>query len=156
MFVEEDHTLTQTVKSTPEKKTLLFFPALCELRLEDIEWPSISDKGCALGWYAKCAENRFDYFPTRFLHVLTVRLSLKFALKQSFSLSNTLSDTSNSFNSDSTLAELHAFNPRCHIWATGLHWRMEWKCDWIKQVDRWLNAVAKFYFGLSHCLNHFL
>ena len=134
LIVEKDHTFTQsdTVSSTQlalEHKSLLFFPALCELKLEDIQWPSVTDKGCSLGWYAKCTENRFDYFPTRFLHVLIVRLSLKFALKQNLSAANsTASGTPSALEptkNDSTLAELHAFNPRCHVWATGLHWLME-------------------------------
>ena len=134
LIVEEDHTFTQsdTDSSTQlalEHKSLLFFPALCELKLDDIKWPSVTDKDCALGWYAKCAENRFDYFPTRFLHVLIVRLSLKFALKQNLSATNTTASGTPSAldppKNDSTLAELHAFNPRCHVWATGLHWLME-------------------------------
>ena len=121
LLVGEDHTLTQSSQPTVKRgqNSLLFFPALCELTLEDIQWPSVSDSGCALGWYAKCTDDRFDYFPTRFLHILIVRLSLKFALKQ------TLPTSSDSPQCDTTLAELHAFNPRCHVWATGLHWLMK-------------------------------
>ena len=81
LLVEEDHSLTQSVATSTQpaldQKSVMFFPALCELKLEDIHWPSISDKCCALGWYAKCVDNRFNYFPTRFLHVLIVRLSLR-------------------------------------------------------------------------------
>ena len=136
LLVEEDHSLTQSVAtSKSDQKLLLFFPALCNFRLVDIQWPSISDKCCALGWYAKCEEDRsglnFDYFPIRFLHVLIVRLSLKFALKQTLSTtrcispSDRISSAAISTYSDTTAAELHAFNPRCHVWTTGLHWLME-------------------------------
>ena len=117
LFVEEDHTLAQLVNAIPRQKSLLFFSALCELKLEEIKWPSVSDNSCSLGWFAKCAKDRFDYFPTRFLHILLVRLPLKFALKQSHLA------TSSASISDSTLAELHAFNPCCHVWATGLYWQ---------------------------------
>ena len=124
LLVEEDHTLTQSSQPTvtSDQKSLLFFPALCELSLEDIQWPSVFNEGCALGWYAKCADDRFDYFPTRFLHVLIVRLSLKFALKQNLPI-NLTSSARRQF--DPALAELHTFNPRCHVWATGLHWLMK-------------------------------
>ena len=127
LYVEEDHTLTQlSTQPTVKQKSLLFFPALCELTLEDIQWPSASDKVCALGWYTKCAEDRFDYFPTRFLHVLVVRLSLRFALKQSLIATNSPTDSiSSASNGNTILAELHAVNPHCHVWETGLHWLME-------------------------------
>ena len=120
LLVEEDHTLTQSrVISKHEQKSLLFFPALCEFKLEEIQWPSLSDKHCALGWYVKCADNNFDYFPTRFLHVLIVRLSLKFALKQSRPEGDNLAAE------NPTLAEVHAFNPCCHVWTSGVHWFMD-------------------------------
>ena len=129
LLVEEDHSLIQsmatTTQPTLDQKSLLFFPALCKLKLEDIQWPIISDKCCALGWYANCTVDRFNYFPTRFLHVLLVQLSLKFALKQTLVTSFPSNSNLPASNSDTTVAELHAFNPRCHVWTSGLHWLME-------------------------------
>ena len=73
IHVDDDHTLTQVHSDErPSRKSLLFFPALCKLNLEEISWPTNTDRQCALGWYAKCANNNFDYFPSRFLHVLIV------------------------------------------------------------------------------------
>ncbi len=129
LYVEEDHTLSQetpgtltvpTVSATKEK-SYLFFPALCDLKLDEIQWPKSKGDKITLGWYAECDGNRFDFFPTRFLHVLIVHLSHNFALKQSLPTSHRLSTTA----SDSLIAEVHAANPRCRVWSTGLHWLMK-------------------------------
>ena len=141
VHVDSDHTLTQVHSDERlSRKSLLFFPALCELSLEDISWPANTDRQCALGWYVKCANNNFDYFPSRFLHVLIVRLSLSFALKQrlptNFSLSSisdsicssltSLSSHASTNKSDTgSIASLTEVNRRCHVWTTGLHWLME-------------------------------
>ena len=135
--VEEDYTLTQSpsVRSTMHVQKLLFFPALCTLRQEDIIWPEITERKYALGWYARCEQNKFDYFSPRFLHVLIVHLSITFALKQYIPISSTCTqkspldspslDVAPNSTANSTLAEVHKFNSRCHVWATGLHWLME-------------------------------
>ena len=124
--VEKDHTLTQFTKThssqldpAPTTKSLLFFPALCQLKKEDVSWATDPSSGYALGWYAKCEQEKFDYFPTRFLHVLMIRLALTFALRQRLPSSN------DSSIGCTCLTELHRTNPRCHVWKTGLHWLME-------------------------------
>ncbi len=125
--VEDDHTLSQETPGTvptdsaTKEKSHLFFPALCDLKLEEIQWPKSESDKITLGWYAECDGNRFDFFPTRFLHVLIVHLSHNFALKQSLPTSHRLSTTA----SDSLITEVHASNPRCRVWSTGLHWLME-------------------------------
>ena len=53
--------------------------------------------------------------------MLIVNLSHNFALKQSLPTRHRLSTTA----SDSLIAEVHAANPRCHVWSTGLHWLMK-------------------------------
>ncbi len=127
LYVEEDHTLSQLTsgpvptESATKEKSHLFFPALCDLKLEEIQWPKSEGDKITLGWYAKCDGDRFDFFPTRFLHVLIVHLSHNFALKQSLPTRHRLSTTA----SDSLIAEVHAANPRCRVWSTGLHWLMK-------------------------------
>ncbi|XP_064398481.1 ankyrin-1-like isoform X1 [Halichondria panicea] len=127
LYVEKDHTLSQLTsvpvptEGSTKEKSHLFFPALCDLKLEDIQWPKSEGDKITLGWYAKCDGDRFDFFPTRFLHVLIVNLSHNFALKQSLPTRHRLSTTA----SDSLIAEVHAANPRCHVWSTGLHWLMK-------------------------------
>ena len=134
--VEEDYTLTQELEGSIKRvNKLLFFPALCMLNQGDIIWPEITERKYALGWYAKCEQNIFDYFSPRFLHVLIVQLSKNFSLKQYIPISGTLNKSpvsclssntkSQNSASSSILAEIHEFNPRCHVWATGLHWLME-------------------------------
>ena len=122
--VEEDHNVSQLTsgpvptESTTKEKSYLFFPALCDLKLEEIQWPKSEFDRVTLGWYAKCDADSFDFFPTRFLHVLIVHLSHNFALKQSLPTSSTTA-------SDSLIAEIHAANPSCRVWSTGLHWLMK-------------------------------
>ena len=126
-YVEEDHTLSQlTLEPVPKdgatkEKSHLFFPALCDLKLDEIQWPKSEGDKITLGWYAKCDGDRFDFFPTRFLHVLIVNLSHNFALKQSLPTRHRLSTTA----SNSLIAEVHAANPSCRVWSTGLHWLMK-------------------------------
>ena len=127
LYVEEDHSLSQLTSepvptdSASKEKSNLFFPALCDLKLEDIQWPKSEGDKITLGWYAKCDGDRFDFFPTRFLHVLIVHLSHNFALKQILPTRHRLSTTA----SNSLIAEVHAANPSCHVWSTGLHWLMK-------------------------------
>ena len=123
--MEEDHSLSQ-ITSVPvptegstKEKSHLFFPALCDLKLEEIQRPTSEGDKVALGWYAKCDGDRFDFFPTRFLHVLIVHLSHNFALKQS--LPTRLSTTA----SDSLIDDVYAANYSCRVWSTGLHWLMK-------------------------------
>ncbi|XP_064398082.1 uncharacterized protein LOC135344752 [Halichondria panicea] len=125
--VEEDHTLSQltsepvTTDGATKEKSHLFFPALCDLKLVDIQWPKSEGDKITLGWYAKCDGDRFDFFPTRFLHVLIVNLSHNFALKQNLPTRHRLSTAP----SNSLIAEVHAANPSCCVWSTGLHWLMK-------------------------------
>ena len=135
LHVEEDHTLLQS--QTASQEPLLFFPALCELKIDKIQWTTeVNEHNVTLGWYVKC-DGRFDHFPTRFLHVLIVRLSRSFALKQSLPVSrrpsivsiDSVSSMPNSpttfdFNRESMLEEVYESNHRCHVWSTGLHWVM--------------------------------
>ena len=127
LYVEEDHALSQLTSepvptdSATKEKSHLFFPALCNLKLEEIQWPKSEGDKITLGWYAKCDGDRFDFFPTRFLHVLIVHLSHNFALKQNLPTRHKLSTTT----SNSLIAEVYAANPRCRVWSTGLHWLMK-------------------------------
>ncbi len=58
LHVEKDHTLSQLTSepvptdSATKEKSHLFFPALCDLKLDDIQWPKSEDDKITLGWYA--------------------------------------------------------------------------------------------------------
>ena len=101
---------SEVSKSTSEK-TLLYFPALCKLDSEQSNWPNDPLLNFSIGWYAKCT-GKLDYFPSRFLHVLLLRLAFAFALP----IANCKITESN---------EISAQNRRCTMWKNGIHWLME-------------------------------
>ena len=53
--------------------------------------------------------------------MLIVHLSHNFALKQNLPTRHRLFTSV----SDSLIVKVHAANPRCHVWSTGLHWLMK-------------------------------
>ena len=91
-------------------QTLLFFPALCNLKRSEVSWFTPPDLGYSIGWLARCIAP-LDYFPSRFLHVLLLRLVFKFTLPIP-----TQSQAS---------ADHHSFQRRCTMWKAGVHWLME-------------------------------
>ena len=91
-------------------QTLLFFPALCDLKRSEVSWFTPPDLSYSIGWLARCTAP-LDYFPSRFLHVLLLRLVYKF----------TLPIPSQSQGS----ADDHSFQRRCTMWKAGVHWLME-------------------------------
>ena len=99
------------VSNSASEKNLLYFPALCKLDSEQSNWPTDPLLNFSIGWYAKCT-GKFDYFPTRFLHVLLLRLAFTFALP----IANCNIAESN---------EISAHNRRCTMWKNGIRWLME-------------------------------
>ena len=91
-------------------QTLLFFPALCNLKRSEVSWFTPPDLSYSIGWLARCTAP-LDYFPSRFLHVLLLRLVFKFTLS-----APTQSQAS---------ADLCYFQRRCTMWKAGVHWLME-------------------------------
>ena len=100
-----------TSSSSTLENNLLYFPALCKLDSEQSNWPSDPQLNFSIGWYTKCT-GMFDYFPTRFLHVLLLRLAFAFALP----IANCNITESN---------EISARNRRCTMWKNGIRWLME-------------------------------
>ena len=94
--------------TTSPNQSLLFFPALCTVERRKIYW-SIPPTSYSIGWLARCSDSKpRDYFPQRFLHVLLLRIALRFTV----------------------LAPSHSvhaldINPICKMWKTGVHWMME-------------------------------
>ena len=111
---------TLGVTNSAPEKTLLYFPALCKLDSEQSNWPNDPLLNFSIGWYAKCT-GKFDYFPTRFLHVLLLRLAFAFALP----IANC---NITEFN------EISAQNRRCTIWKNGIRWLMEEGVECIVEV----------------------
>jgi ankyrin repeat protein/GTPase SAR1 family protein len=91
------------VSFSPEK-SFLFFPALCKLD-KNITW--YLEESYSIGWLARCTIPH-DYFPLRFLHVLLLRVALRFTLA-----------------APTTSPDHVAFKRRCKMWKTGVHWLTE-------------------------------
>ena len=60
-------------------QSFLFFPALCSLNSSDISWDTPAHFSYGMGWLARCTESHHS-FPSRFLHVLLLRLVFRFTL----------------------------------------------------------------------------
>ena len=97
------------ISSSPD--TLLFFPALCKLDRSNISWFIPPEGNYSIGWLARCTNPR-DYFPPRFLHVLLLRVSLRF----------TLVAPTNLHSSQATLPDHVPLKRCCNMWKTGVHW----------------------------------
>ena len=100
----------QRVQMNATEPPFLFFPALCDLKKDDISWVTPPGLSYSIGWLARCTAP-FDYFPPRFLHVLLLRLVFKF----------TLSAPAES----QAPVDLRYFQRRCTMWKAGVHWLME-------------------------------
>ena len=101
------------VSSSPDK-SLLFFPALCRLDRSNVSWPKLPEGSYSIGWLARCTNPR-DYFPPRFLHVLLLRVSLRFTLVAPTKI-HPFQDTP---------PDHVPLKRRCKMWKTGVHWLTE-------------------------------
>ena len=124
--ISRDFTLTTSeptmiTDQDSESESILFFPALCEVKKEGTFWIKAS---CAFGWYAICDRQRFEHFPIRFLQVLMMRIIHKFPCKQYQPRSRSNLAVSDS-SRQQALAKAQRLNPGCQVWSTGLHWLME-------------------------------
>ena len=94
--------------ATSLNQSVLFFPALCTVEWRDISW-LIPPTSYSIGWLARCSRPR-DYFPPRFLHVLLLRIALKFTV---------LAPSSQAHHVPAGIKR------QCFMWKTGVHWVME-------------------------------
>ena len=90
-------------------QSFLFFPALCSANKSDVAWTTPPGLSYGIGWLARCADASCDHFPSRFLHVLLLRLVFKFTLKTPIVSSPNCSNLIR----------------RCEMWTSGVLWRME-------------------------------
>ena len=95
-------------------QSFLFFPALCSAKKSDVAWTTPPGLDYGIGWLAQCSDTSCDHFPSRFLHVLLLRLVFRFTLQASAQLS-TLSASS---------PDHSRLTRRCAMWNCGVHWWM--------------------------------
>ena len=96
----------------PACQSFMFFPALCSVDKSSVSLSSACDLTYTCAWLAHCSGD-FDYFPSRFLHVLLLRLVFQF----------TLSFPAESQRQGSSPDSSH-FQRGCTMWKTGVHWLM--------------------------------
>ena len=110
--VKFDHTIVPT--EDPSAPRLLYFPGLCTAdRKNSIVTPD--DYTYSIGWFAEC-QSKFDYFPSRYLHVLLLRLAFSFA--------HPVAPCAAEGESEHVVDVLKS-NSRCTMWKNGIHWHME-------------------------------
>ena len=96
-------------------QSFLFFPALCSANKSDVEWTTPPGLSYGIGWLAQCADASCDHFPSRFLHVLLLRLVFRFTLQVP-----TQPQTPNASSPDH-----RHLTRRCEMWNCGVHWDMQ-------------------------------
>ncbi len=99
-----------SVESDSLDQFLLFFPALCSVDKGHGFLSTPSDFTYTIGWLAEC-EDSHDFFPPRFLHVLLLKILLRF----------TLSESPIQTRTGSTFPEESHFQRLCHMWKSGVH-----------------------------------
>ena len=110
--IKFDHSIVPT--EDPSAPRLLYFPALCRAeRKNGIITPESYTYN--IGWFAECL-TKFDYFPSRYLHVLLLRLAFSFA--------HPVAPCAAEGKSEHVVDVLKS-NCRCTMWKNGIHWHME-------------------------------
>ena len=116
---EISHKDVGTFPSLPQSGSsdqfFLFFPALCSAEKSDVAWTTPPCLSYGIGWLARCSDTSCDHFPSRFLHVLLLRLIFRITLQASAQLS-TLSASS---------PDHSHLTRRCAMWNSGLLWNVE-------------------------------
>ena len=102
-------------QSGSSDQSFLFFPALCSANKSDIAWTTPPGLSYGIGWLARCADASYDHFPSRFLHVLLLRLVFRFTLQV---------PTQPQTPSASSPDHSH-LTRRCEMWNSGVHWDMQ-------------------------------
>ena len=101
---------------------LLFFPALLsDTERTDINWYRKQEHASCKGWYIRCT-CEYDYFPTRFIHVLLLRLAFNFALPPC------------NVRKQKTPKILDLCSRRCTMWKNGIHWLMKTEVECVVEV----------------------
>ena len=131
--VKFDHTVVPV--EDPGAPRLLYFPALCTSeRKDNIKTPG--DYSYNIGWFAEC-QSKFDYFPSRFLHVLLLRLAFSFAHPVA---------PCETEGQSGTHVDVIKSNCGCTMWKNGIHWHMEEGVECIVELvnnSKGLVAITK-------------
>ena len=116
---EISHKDVGTFPSLPQSgssdQSFLFFPALCSAEKSDVAWTTPPGLSYGIGWLSQCSDTSCDHFPSRFLHVLLLRLIFRFTLQ-----------VPSQPQTPSASSPHHSHLTRCcSMWNLGVHWWME-------------------------------
>ena len=100
--------LKSTDPSSSRDETYLFFPALVKLEAPSNVWMPKSHFIYYFGWVLKCSKPE-QFFTSRFLEVLLLRLTFSFAVV------STTDDASND-------SDIPVLQRKCSIWKNGIFW----------------------------------
>ena len=95
---------TETLEMCSPDERYFFFPALVRLEREELVWKK--SKLYVSGWIMQCSQQQ-DFFTSRFLQVLLLRLAFSFAMVQS---------------REAIDYEVPAIQRRCSVWKSGIYW----------------------------------
>ena len=119
------------------KERYYLFPGLVSVNAEDSVWKTDSHFEHNFGWILKCINDE-QFFSSRFLQVLLLRLAFSFALKVS--------------GSDHTFG----IHRKCSIWKNGIFWGRNFNMDVLVEVTDNKSVTLMARFGKSNllkCLN---
>ena len=110
--VKFDHSIVPT--EDPSAPRLLYFPALCTAERKN---STITPESYtySIGWFTEC-QSKFDYFPSRYLHVLLLRLAFSFAHPVAPCAAE---------GENEDVVDILKSNCGCTMWKNGIHWHME-------------------------------
>ena len=119
------------------KERYYLFPGLVSVNAEDSVWKTESYFEHSFGWISKCINNE-QFFSSRFLQVLLLRLAFSFALKVS--------------GGDHTFG----IHRKCSIWKNGIFWGRNFNMDVLVEVTDNKSVTLMARFGtanLMKCIN---
>ena len=114
------------------------FPALISVNAKDSLWKTESHFGHNFGWIIQCYKDE-QFFSSRFLQVLLLRLAFSFALK--------VSGNDHKFG----------IHRKCSIWKNGIFWGRNFNMDVLVEVNDSKSVVIMARFGTSNllkCIKH--
>jgi ankyrin repeat protein len=115
------------------KERYFLFPGLVSVKAEDSVWKTESHFEHNFGWILKCVNDE-QFFSSRFLQVLLLRLAFSFALKVS--------------GSDHTFG----IHRKCSVWKNGIVWGRSFNMDMLVEVADHKSVTLMARFGTSNLL----
>ncbi len=123
-----DHSILETDQDQTGT-SLLFFPALIQLKREEVAFSRSTDLTCCRGCHIKCV-NEYESFSQRFVHILLLRLAFAFALPKHSPHANSHGGTPSATvtgiaEEENSPVSANIQGRYCHLWKYGIHWHME-------------------------------